>query len=252
MVRLPKQYPHRGDRTPMKAPQAAVILSAALLVAMPETAHAQDGPGKIAIPHSSLCVTEGQVGTSSDNRLSVEATKMRAYVNTWTSQAIEARFTYLGLTAEESPLGSGEVRRQFGLKLRAQNACNLVYVMWRFEPQSKIVISVKRNPNQVTSSECANHGYQDIRPRQSHRVPAMRQGDRHVLAAKMKGSELTVTVDGKKVWEGDAGPEASGLNGPVGIRSDNVRLVFDLAAGPPNGPHPHFVAACKSGPDVSD
>ena len=37
----------------------------------------------------------------------------------------------------------GELRRQFGLKLRAQDACNLVYVMWRIEPASKLVVSIK-------------------------------------------------------------------------------------------------------------
>ena len=33
-------------------------------------------------------------------------------------------------------------------KLRAEDACNLVYVMWRIEPQSRLVVSVKRNPGQ--------------------------------------------------------------------------------------------------------
>jgi hypothetical protein len=68
----------------------------------------------------------------------------------------------------------------------------------------------------------------------------------------IRGTEMTVTVDGKKVWEGDAGPAAADLNGPVGIRSDNVRLTLELKAGQVNGPHPQFLAACVSGPGVSD
>jgi hypothetical protein len=39
---------------------------------------------------------------------------MRAYLNASTPQQIEARFTYLGSTGKEAPLGSGEIRRQFG------------------------------------------------------------------------------------------------------------------------------------------
>ena len=187
-----------------------------------------------------------------DNRLSVETMKMRAYVHGWTAQSIRARFTYVGPTAQEARLGSGEVRRQFGLKLRAANACNLVYVMWRFEPESRIVVSVKRNRGQTTSSECGNGGYQNIKERQSHGTPPLQPGDKHDLAATMRGTELMVTVDGKKVWEGDAGPEAADLNGPVGIRSDNVRLLLNLEAGQLRGPHPQFLAACESGPGVSD
>lgn len=177
---------------------------------------------------------------------------MRAYVNTWTSQTIEAQFTYLGATDEESRLGSGEIRRQFGLKLRAQNACNLVYAMWRIEPESKIVVSIKSNPAQSKSSECGNRGYQNIKPRRAVAVPALRPGETHRLGAELTGEDLRVFVDGKVVWEGSIGPEAMSLNGPVGIRSDNVRLALDLKAGAYVGAHPDYRLACKSGPDASD
>ena len=43
-----------------------------------------------------------------------------------------------------------------------------------------------------------------------------------------------------------SGPIAADLNGPVGIRSDNVRLGFELGAGQYEGPHPHFLRACQS------
>ncbi|HEY1897264.1 MAG TPA: hypothetical protein VGG62_13365 [Terracidiphilus sp.] len=223
-----------------------------LVAAMPGSAHAQVAGSRIVIPRSSLCVTEGAVATAPDHRLSVETTKMRAYVNTQTAPAILAHFTYVGPTAQESRLGSGEVRRQFGLKLRAQNACNLVYVMWRFEPESRIVVSVKRNAQQTTSSECGNRGYQNINAVRSHPAPALRRGDSHSLAANMRGTGMAVSIDGKEVWAGDVGPQAADLNGPVGIRSDNVRLALDLEAGQLKGPHPDSPAACKSGPDVSD
>jgi hypothetical protein len=229
-----------------------MIVLAILLATGLGTARAQAAGRTVAVPRSNLCVTEGAVGTGAGDRLTVEMPKMRAYANGWTSQTIQAHFTYLGPTAEESPLGSGEVRRQFGLKLRAQNACNLVYAMWRFEPESKVVVSVKRNPGQATSSECGNHGYENIKPQHSGPVPPLRPGERHDLVAEMRGTELTVTVDGKEIWKGDLGSEAADLKGPVGIRSDNVRLALDLEAGQSEGPHPHDVQACKSGPEVSD
>jgi hypothetical protein len=224
----------------------AVLLSAGL------SAHAQIGGRTVNLTRGSLCVTEGEIGADAGNRLTVEATKMRAYVNTWTSDAVEARFTYLGGTAQESALGSGEVRRQFGLKLRAQNACNLVYAMWRFEPESKVVVSIKKNPGQTMSSECGNRGYQNIKPHRTGPVPHLKPGDAHTLGAALHGNAMQVSIDGTPVWEGDLGPEAGDLAGPVGIRSDNTRLAFDLKAGAAAGMHPDFRIACKSGPGVSD
>jgi len=225
---------------------------AALLLFISFAAHAQIKGKKISIDSGSLCVTEGTVASGPGGLLAVDTEKMRAYVNRDTTQAVEAKFTYVGPTAEESKLGSGEIRRQFGLKLRAQNACNLVYAMWRIEPESKVVVSIKRNPAQTTSSECGNRGYQNIKPRHASPVPALRPGETHTLGAELDGEEMRVFVDDRAVWEGDIGPEAQDLNGPVGIRSDNVRLALDLRAGTSPGMHPDYKLACKSGPGISD
>jgi len=223
-----------------------------LLLTIPCAAHAQIVGTKLAVGRENLCVTEGAVEKGQGDLLFVNVPKMRAYVNAWTSQAIQARFTYLGSTAEESRLGSGETRRQFGLKLRAQDACNLVYVMWRFEPESRIVVSIKRNPDETKSSECGNRGYRNIKPRHSVAVPLLRRGDIHNFGAKIDGEELHVFVDNTEVWQGNIGPEAHGLKGPVGIRSDNARLALDLKAGAHIGMHPDYPLACRSGPDASD
>lgn len=206
----------------------------------------------MAIGRESLCVTEGALDNAPKGRLAVNANKMRAYVSAWTSQAIEAHFTYLGPTAEESKLGSGATRVQFGLKLRAEDACNLVYAMWRIEPESKVVVSVKRNPGQTRSSECGNRGYVNIKPQRAVAAPALRAGDTHTLSAKIDGDELHVFVDNAEVWDGSLGPDAEGLKGPVGIRSDNARLTLDLKAGAFVGRHPGYALTCKSGPDASD
>jgi hypothetical protein len=186
-----------------------------------------------SISKANLCVTEGTIEELPGQRLSVNVAKMRAYVNAYTQQQAEVRFTYLGGTSNEATLASGEMRRQFGLKLRAQDACNLVYAMWRIEPESKLVVSVKSNPGQHTSAQCGNRGYQNIKPTRSTPVPVLNPGDTHTLRAEMNGAELRVFADKSLVWEGSVGPEALTFDGPVGIRSDNARLQIDLETGPP-------------------
>lgn len=201
----------------------------------------------LTVGSGNLCVTEGAIEKAAGDRLSVDVPKMRAYASAWTAQSMEARFTYLGPTQKEAALGSGQVRRQFGLKLRAQDPCNLVYAMWRIDPESKLVVSVKRNPGAHSSAECGNHGYQNIKPRKASAVPRLRSGESHTLRAEMKKEELQVFVDNREVWEGDVGSDAAGLEGPVGIRSDNARLEFDLKARAYEGNHPNYVRACRNG-----
>jgi hypothetical protein len=68
----------------------------------------------------------------------------------------------------------------------------------------------------------------------------------------MSGEDLRVFADEGEVWEGTVGPEAFGLEGPVGIRSDNVRLELDLKVGECVGVHPDYAVTCKSGPEASE
>jgi hypothetical protein len=204
------------------------------------------------VTHAMLCVTEGSLDEVSGGRLSVSVPKMRAYVNRQTLQSIEASFTYLGPTRNEARLGSGQMRRQFGLKLRAQDPCNLVYVMWRIEPESELVVSVKTNPGEHTSAECSNHGYRNIRPAHRSPVPLLRPGDSHALRAEMNGENLRVFVDNSLVWEGALGSDALHLNGPVGIRSDDAQVEFELRVGELAGAHPDIVLPCKFGPSESE
>jgi len=194
-------------------------------------ATAQSRAGEwFTVSRDDLCVTEGAIEKAGSDRMSVDDAKVRAYIVAPTAQSIELRFRYAGPTGKESALGSGQMRRQFGLKLRAQDPCNLVYAMWRIDPESKLVVSVKRNPSEHTSAQCGNHGYTNIKPRKASVLPHLEPGESHTLRAEMKREELGVFVDHREVWQGDIGTDAASLDGPVGIRSDNAGLEFDLKA----------------------
>jgi hypothetical protein len=196
----------------------------------------------VPVPHDKLCITEGALQELKDSRLEVKVPKMRAVVAAVTPQLAEARLTYLGPTHGQARLSSGEKRRQFALKLRAQDGCNLVYAVWRIKPESALVVSVKSNPDQHASSECGNHGYRNINPTRSSAVPKLKPGDSHSLRAEMNGSEMRVSVDGVVVWEGDLGPEALAFDGPVGVRTDNGRFEFQFLTGELGAPR-----ACREG-----
>jgi hypothetical protein len=199
------------------------------------------------VPQSQLCVTEGSVEQLPNNQLQVSVPAMRAFLTVLTPQTEEARFTYSGSTGNEKALGSGIIRRQFGLKLHAGDPCNLVYVMWRIDPDKKIVVSVKSNPGQHTSAECGNRGYTNIKPARSSPTPVVNAGESHTLRAEMNGATLRVYADGNLTWQGSVGPDAAALPGPVGIRSDNAALQFQLLAALPNGTASGPAPACTKG-----
>src|SRR5262249_51790736 len=95
---------------------------------------------------SRLCVTSGRVSARDARTLSVESAGMRAVVARDSSRSAEIAFVYRGPSATTSPLASGELRRQIGLKLRAADTCNVVYVMWHVDPTPGVFVSVKHNP----------------------------------------------------------------------------------------------------------
>jgi hypothetical protein len=224
---------------------AYFLISAALLVG---SLHGRPPDQRmVVIDREHLCVTDGSVAELPGQRLSVSAPAMRAYATVTTLQDVTARFAYLGATDKLSRLGSGQARQQFGLKMHSQDPCNLVYVMWRIEPESKLVVSIKSNPGQHTSAECHNQGYTNIQPRRSLAVPLLRPGAAHTLHAQTNGEDLRVFADDRLVWEGAVGRDAAALVGPVGIRSDNVKLEIELTAGRSGGAQPGAPLACRQG-----
>jgi len=181
-----------------------------------------------AITRTDLCVTLGAVATEPDGRMSVTVPKMRAFVLPSTSPAEAVRFTYNGPSVESAPLGSGQLRRQFGLKLRAQDSCNVIYVMWRIAPRAQLVVSIKRNPGRHTHAQCGTRGYRNLKPQRQAEVAVIRPGSAHSLHAAIQGRTLRVMADGAEAWVGTLG--AQPFDGPIGLRSDNVNVAFDIDA----------------------
>jgi hypothetical protein len=162
---------------------------------------------------------------------------MRAVVAYATRPVAEAKFTYLGPTRKGKPLRSGVLRRQFGLKLLAQNGCNLVYAMWRIEPKQELVVSVKLNPGQTTNAECGTNGYHTIKPARDLNAPHLAVGESHTLRAEIEGNTLRVHIDGKLTWEGLLDRDALSLDGPSGLRTDNGRFNFEFLSSEPVSGH---------------
>src|SRR5580700_10547263 len=186
------------------------------------------------MPLSDFDVSDGKIDKAAGDRLMVGSKEMRATLKKiGPSQRVTIKFTYLGPSSEVSHFGNGEVRHQFGIKLKAQDICNLVYVMWNFDTQ-KIAVSVKLNPGQRTHEDCLDRGYiNNIKPRVSAPPPTMRTDQPHSLSANLQGQELTVKADGKIVWQGMLVPVVLEFQGPVGLRSDNAHVVFDFLVGGP-------------------
>lgn len=179
----------------------------------------------------SFKITEGEFSPSKkEGQVLVESPKMRAVVPSSSSAVAELHFTYLGPTDSQEPLASGEYRLQVGLKLRAQDACNLAYVMWRLAPEPGLVVSIKSNPRKHISASCGNRGYTNVEPRQAVPVPLIVEGASHVLRAEQEELALRVYADGILVWNGELPREALDFEGPVGLRSDNVRFELEMFA----------------------
>ncbi len=211
-------------------PRLSLFLTLVLLA--PADPGASDAGVLAPISADALDVTLGALEARSEGYL-VESPKMRAVAPGRASDVAELSFTYLGPTRDEAPLASGELRRQVGLKLRAQDSCNVLYVMWRIAPVPSLIVSVKENRGRSRHAECGTHGYRNVLPRWKAPVSLLVPGDSHRLRAEADGLELRVSVDGRPVWEGRVFDQAPSFDGPVGVRTDNGRFLLQLKAGGP-------------------
>lgn len=181
-------------------------------------------------------VIDGKVGENKDGFLTIDSPEVRGQHKATGARAARMVFTYHGETKEVAKLASGNIAHQLGLKLRAKNTCNLLYVMWKIEDKERIVVSVKSNPGQSTHKECGANGYTGIKPvfqERPERFPSVKDGKQHTLEAelskkkKANNYELVVKADGKFVWQGLIDEKMlDGIDGPAGFRSDNAAFTF--------------------------
>lgn len=185
--------------------------------------------GKLEPVKDKLCVTKGDIQLGG----AVTEPTSRSVALDTNGDAAAMTFTYRGPTAKTRELASGQIRKQLGLKLRAANGCNLVYVMWRTDEGKAPVIdvSVKSNPGARTHAECGAGGYEKVKASRDGRlglVPVLAAGETHTLRAAITADELRAWIDDKLVWQGTLPETARAMVGPAGVRSDN--LSFDLVA----------------------
>ena len=183
---------------------------------------------------SDLRVSLGTIAQTKSGYLTVVGPKERAVRTSGPHSQALVRFRYRGASEKTAPLDSGAVVQQIGLKMRAMNTCNVLYVMWRIHPTEEIYIAIKRNPGKKKYADCGAHGYTVL-----GRVPLKPLGitattqTTHRLGASVREAAgryaLEVTIDGRQMWSGDIDAKLiADINGPVGFRSDNGSFIFKL------------------------
>lgn len=180
---------------------------------------------------SNVCVTNGIVLEDPSGKLVINSASSRAVARGYNDSSGALRFEYLGPTQDETRLASGVMRRQLGIKLRAEDSCNVIYVMWGIEPETGLVVSMKVNEGKSTHAQCGVKGYKLIPATYQSVIAPIKVGEPRLLAATLdEKGKLTVRVDGKVAWEGIALAPASKMFGYTGIRTDNVRMRFEWLA----------------------
>lgn len=170
-----------------------------------------------------LCVTKGVLSPGGE----VDTPTFRAVAPDSSGDAATLDFIFRGPSRDTRALASGSLRQQIGLKLRAADGCNLVYLMWRLD-LGRLEGSIKLNPGAHRHAECGACGYTKIVPSYHVPAPALREGGRHRLLAEIDGDDLRGQIDGQIVWQGTLPYAARTLAGLAGVRSDN--LAFDIVS----------------------
>ena len=193
-------------------------------------------------PVGELCVTRGVIA-----KAAITEPTVRAFAPSAGRRCRAARRSRSRATPQSSrALANGQDRRQVGLKLRAQDGCNVVYVMWRLDPKPKLDVSVKRNPGKRTHEECGADGYTKVKPTRRVRTPAGVDFGSHAHAARRDRRATNCSRGSTARSPGRAGSRTkrARLSGPAGLRTDNVELAnLELSA----APHAGTALACKRG-----
>jgi hypothetical protein len=201
---------------------------------LPSAAQDKKAPtgGFKQVPRADIEVIDGKVGENKDGFLTIDSPEVRGQHKAAGAKAARLVFTYHGETREVAKLASGNVAHQLGLKLRAKNTCNLLYVVWKIEDKERIAVSVKSNPGQSTHKECGANGYVSIKPvfqEKPEKFPSAKDGKQHTLKAEVTKNnyELVVKADGKVVWQSVIEEKLlDDIDGPARFRSDNAAFAF--------------------------
>lgn len=215
----------RGARVLANVLLCAIVLATSANLTACRATEAAPEPrraSKLVAIGDELCATHGHAKVGA----AITDATVRAYARGAGGDAASIDLVYRGETDQRRALASGPARRQVGLKLRAKDGCNVVYVMWRLDPRPKLEVSVKLNPGARDHEDCGAAGYTKVKPTKMWAPPALAIGDRHRLRAAIAGDELTAWIDEKVAWRGRLPAGARTLDGPAGLRSDN--LAFDL------------------------
>ena len=135
---------------------------------------------------STVCVTKGALLPGGK----VNSPTFRAVAPGTSGNDVGIDFVYEGRSTDARALASGQIRRQVGLKLRAADGCNLVYVMWRLDPRPRIEVSTKLNPGSRTHAQCGTRGYEKLSPSHEARIPPLVGGGGHWMYAQIVRDDL--------------------------------------------------------------
>lgn len=244
----------------MRASGLWLILSAAALAPLPAAA-AQPSPVaagaptlafkhapafdrkalRLSLPGRSLRTLAGRIGIAAGGGLLETATSVtRAQDEASLGDAGMIRFRILGPTAEQTPLSDGEMLQQVGLRLRVRDTCNVLFVMWATTPREHIRVVLKTHPDMARFADCGAGGYTQVADfdRASYGFRSALQGGESSLAVRIvddrfiriylnDGSAPLAIVDARA----NATLESflTTIRGHTGVRSDNLRLSFELA-----------------------
>lgn len=214
----------RSTARPEHRPTAVWLAVPLLALGLVSAAH----PRERGVKPADVCVTNGAVEKDPSGKFVINTPSSRAVVKGSDDSAAAIKFEYLGPAAGETKLASGVVRRQLGIKLRAEDSCNVIYVMWGIEPQPGLIVSMKVNEGKTNHAECGVKGYKLVPSTFEKVIAPIKIGESRTLAANLDdNNKLTIRVDGEVAWEGTAFPTAKTMYGYTGVRTDNVRMRFE-------------------------
>ena len=162
-------------------------------------------------PARDLHVTRGRITAAA-----ISEPTVRAVARGSSGDAAELAFSLRGPSERSRALASGETVHQLGLKLRAQDSCNVIYVTWCGD---RVVVSIKHNPGKRRHRDCGAAGYTELAGATARVLAA---GVTARIRASIADEQLTAWIDDVLVVHCALPAFARDLAGPAGLRTDNL------------------------------